>query len=88
MSAPNDRSDQILQLYERDLKSRRLIASLGEVSEPPAWSPDGQSLWMVSTRPNLRSGDLELIRIAADSGVATRALPVGERLQAAGRAVF
>ncbi len=77
MSAPNDRSDQILQLYERDFKSRRLIAPLGEVSEPPAWSPDGQSLWMVSTRPNLRSGDPELIRIAADSGVTTRVLPVG-----------
>ncbi|MBV8487805.1 MAG: PD40 domain-containing protein [Planctomycetaceae bacterium] len=77
MSGSNDRSDQALQLYERDLKSRRLIAPLGEVSEPPAWSPDGQSVWLVSTRPPLRSDDLELIRIAADTGVATRVLTVG-----------
>jgi hypothetical protein len=66
-----------LQVMGRDYEISHPLMSITGTTEPPIWSIDGQSLLVAGHRTDLRSRDVELIRIQLDTGVAAPLLPLG-----------
>ena len=69
-------SNQCIQLVGRDFRQGPALAELNQVNGPPVWSIDRQSILIVCRRGQSRGRELELIRIAVDSGEPSRALAV------------
>jgi hypothetical protein len=59
-----------------DFGPGRTLVELGEMTEPPVWSADGQSILAVSRRPQSRNREIELTRVVVDSGFSMRVLPL------------
>lgn len=76
-SARDGSSKQTLQVIGHDFGAGRSLAELSDMTEPAAWSLDGQSVLVAARRVQVRPRDFELVRIFIDSGVATRALALG-----------
>ncbi len=71
-----DPSNQLVQVVGRDFRQRPALIELSQVNGPPVWSMDRQSLLVVCRRVMSRGRELEVMRIAIDSGEPSRALPI------------
>ena len=69
-------SNQFVQVMGRDFRQGPALIELSQVNGPPVWSTDRQSLLVVCRRALSRGRELEVIRIAIDSGEPSRALPI------------
>ena len=68
--------NQFVQVVGRDFRQGPALIELSQVNSPPVWSMDRQSLLVVGRRALSRGRELELIRIAIDSGEPSRALSI------------
>jgi hypothetical protein len=67
---------QSLHVTGLDFGQGRSVAEVSDMTEPPVWSTDGQSILAIARRPQSRSRDLSLVRVLLDSRLSLHVLPL------------
>lgn len=67
---------QLVHVVGRDFRQGPALIELTQVNGPLVWSMDRQSLLVVCRRPQPRGRELEVVRIAIESGEPSRVLPI------------
>ncbi len=69
---------QSLQIVGHDFSAARSLAELTAMTEPAAWSQDGQSILVAARRLHGRNSGFEILRILVDSGATIRAMSLSD----------